>query len=240
MHEREKYLIRKKLEKVPDLLKLLEKNDVILAGGAITSIFSEQPIRDFDLYFGDKDKITTVCKWFDKKMHRITQTARAVSYEYIRKKEKIYLKFQLITIPDTYDGHDNIFRRFDFTICMGAYYFECDKFAFHPEFFKHLAQRKLFFNPNTLYPINSLIRVKKYLARGYTISGSDLLKLGLTISNLKMDTLGDLKEQMEGIDTIFLKELTDALRDRSKERYDFDLAMELIQEYLNKYYDLEE
>lgn len=238
--EREKYLLIENIRKVPKLLDILIENDVIIAGGCLTSLFSSKKINDFDLYFNDEKKIKNVHDFFKSKMHNSINTERAESYKYTRKKDKINLKFQLIMIPDTYKGHENIFEKFDFTICMAAYYFKEDKFVFHDDFFKHLSQRRLVFNHKTKYPINSLIRVKKYLNREFKISGVELLKMGLAINNLNMKNYQDLKEQMEGIDTLFLKDLTDALMNDKEKKYDFEQAMELIENYLQKYYDRED
>ena len=67
------------------------------------------------------------------------------------------------------------------------------------------------------------------------MSGIDYLKLGLKIEKLNIKTFADLKKQMLGIDTSFLRDLTDKLggEDYADKAYDFDKAMELIEEHMN-------
>jgi uncharacterized protein YggL (DUF469 family) len=241
---REKYLLTHDLTFVKELQGVLKTNKMIVAGGAITSIFSGVGIRDYDLYFTDNSKREEVEKWFDEHMTKQAETNNALSYYWFnpdKKNEREQgspdnLNFQLITIPSTEGGTKNIFERFDYTICMGAYRFEDETFVLHDDFLQHLAQRKLVFNPKTLYPINSLIRSKKYMNRGFNMSNVETLKIALTIHALDLSTKSNLKEQLEGIDTLFLKELSDYLANNGESEYNFGEALQLLENTFENFY----
>jgi hypothetical protein len=241
---REEYLITHSLKCVRDLMGILKDNKIILAGGAITSVFSGSKIRDYDLYFTDFATKGAVEEWFGNNMKESFRTERAISYLWFNPAKKSerhhgdpeFLRFQLITIPGTEGGTSKIFDLFDFTICMGAYRFEDDTFIFHESFMKHIAQRKLCFNNKTKYPINSMIRMKKYVNRGYVMGNIEILKMALTVNSLGITNYKDLKEQLEGIDTMFLKELTDQLWKNQDTVYEFEKVLELMEAHFEKYF----
>ena len=66
------------------------------------------------------------------------------------------------------------------------------------------------------------------------------MKLSLVINNLQLKTYKDLREQLEGIDTLLLKDITDALLGDPGKRYDFKEFMALAEEKLAKLWDNEE
>ena len=127
-----------------------------------------------------------------------------------------------------------VFDHYDFTICMGGYSFQDSEFFFHTDFFKHLAQRRLVFNHKTDFPICSFIRSQKYQQRGFFLSGVEALKLALSIQALKIMTYKELRRQMMGIDTAFLKDLTDRFLQPllAEKAYDLETGLHMIDEYM--------
>ena len=162
--EIEKNLIKKTIgEDVYDMLKDMK---VVLAGGAITSIFSGAEINDFDLYFTDKEGLSRLVaevfgvseEGYISPFDLIAKFATNRSLLCIDKYSKN--KLQFIHYKVFKDAHD-IFNSFDFEHVMGAFDFATEEFVFHDNFFKSLAQRNIVFNPNTDFPIVSLTRVQK-------------------------------------------------------------------------------
>lgn len=100
---------------------------------------------------------------------------------------------------DTFATTQDIFDKFDFTINMGAFNFAEEVWEFDKRFMKHIAQKVLVLNPNTDYPIISMLRSDKYRARGYTISRRETMKLGLACSGLKIETWEDAKAHLSGM-----------------------------------------
>ena len=194
-----------------------------IAGGAITSAFSSAPINDFDVFFQTQaglDKAIAAIPVDDKTV--ITDSA----ISFILDKRRVQLiKCVVRPMPETIDG-------FDFTICQGG--FDLEQFLFGVDFFRHLAQRKLVFNTNSEYPICSLYRARKFIKRGFHFSGIEAIKLGLRIQALKIDTYADLRKQLMGIDTMFLKELTDSLAGQSEKAYNLNEFLETLNVWLEK------
>lgn len=185
-HHRLMQELRKRLNEKS--IEALKKNNASLIGGAITSLFSDRPINDFDIYFSKDYRINYAKHTINDQLKIKYESDRAITFE------------EDIQLIKAFTGTDKqIFDRFDFTINMGGYSFKHERFFFHKSFFPHLAQRKLFINPKIRYPFNTLLRVNKYLKRGYTIENASLIVLGLLISRLKFETYGDLDGEIQGV-----------------------------------------
>ena len=89
----------------------------------------------------------------------------------------------------------DVLMSFDFSVCMGAYDFSEDVWVFHPSFFADLATKRLRYYPNTLNPINSLLRVAKYQRKGFNISSIQMMKLVLAVAD-EYKTFGEAIRSM--------------------------------------------
>jgi len=228
---KEKYILLYQLNEYKDLVPILIENDVFIAGGAITSIFTNNKINDYDIYFREYKNMLNIKLFLEEnKFKLLFKSDNALSY----KRDNVNIQL----IKKIYGKPEDIINQFDYTICMGAYDFSSRKFIFNEHFLQHNAQRQLIFNINAKYPICSLYRMLKYIKRGYIISGGEIIKLSLCVNNLKMETFADLKEQLEGIDTMFLKDLTDRLLsyEYANKKYDFLESITIIDKYLNEMY----
>ena len=242
MHKKEEYVLRKSIGN--ELVTLLEKHDCVLAGGAITSIFGGNHIKDYDIYFRKEKDLVALkeeFKWKDKNAKNncyasttklLCKTDNAITYSIDNK------TFQLICLQELIrlDARD-IIDQFDFTVCMGAYVFSSKTFVFGDDFLKHLAQRSLVYNTRSKYPFASLYRAVKYIKKGFRISGIEMLKLGLKCNSVKINNFKDLRRQLMGIDTLFLKDLTDKLGEpeMAEKEYDFEIFLEMMDEHLSKF-----
>lgn len=187
-----------KYKKQIDYLKTLlpfktERNGIFLAGGAITSIFNGQPIKDFDLYFNSQKVLSDTfedlisegwwCTFLTSKSLTLTKNEQTV---------------QLIFF-DYFSNPDAIFHNFDYTINMGAYDFNKDEIVLHEDFLIDNSSRSLKFNQFTRYPIISLLRINKYREKGYHISANEILKIGLAVTLLKITNWEEFEDQVGGV-----------------------------------------
>ena len=200
--EIEKNLIKKTIgEDVYDMLKDMK---VVLAGGAITSIFSGAEVADYDLYFTDKEGLSRLVaevfgvseedhiSYFDLIVKFATNRSMLCIDKYSKN------KLQFIHYKVFKDAHD-IFNSFDFEHVMGAFDFATEEFVFHDNFFKSLAQRNIVFNPNTDFPIVSMLRTNKYQERGFKISKAQMLRVAFTIAGRNYDSWEKVKSECAGM-----------------------------------------
>ena len=237
-YKKQEYILTKPLKDIK-LYDILKSNRVIIAGGAITSIFNNNKINDYDLYLFNQQYLINVQQYFgenEDEYKLLGTTDSADTYKHLPSDTMI----QLIHMENLYNkSASELIKEFDFTICMGAYDIEKEEFILHENFLLNNCEKRLIFNVNTLYPLTSLYRLKKYINKGYNISGGNMIKLGLAINNLHITNYKELKIQLQGIDTSVLKELTDKLLtpEYFEKQYDYEQFLFVIDEYLEKYFD---
>jgi hypothetical protein len=180
-------------------LKLIQKagyhfapEGSMVAGGAVTSAFTGQPINDVDLYFKSRRAFEcAVASAYDEGLWCVHKTSRAVTFAYGD------AVVQLVHFDWFSDAHA-VFDAFDFTCCMGAFDNDAKEFVFHDNFLKHASQRYLSFHAGSRFPFGSLLRVMKYQARGYTIGKGDMLRIALACHKTPVASWTDLSEQIGG------------------------------------------
>ena len=232
--EREEQIIHKGLP--VEYRSKLEETGAFLAGGAVASVFSGTRINDYDIYFRSPEGFKACNTFFEEQAGTSCVleffTPNALTYKIIENGTKV----QLIT---AFTGTaEEIFGKFDFTCCMGAYHFMNKEFKFHKDFLPHLSQRRLVFNTDTPYPLSSLVRVRKYIKKkGFTMDAVQLVKMALSIHNLELDDYATLKSQLQGVDILLFKQFLDKLEVRKNEPYEFEEFVKWLEEIYN---DLEE
>jgi hypothetical protein len=180
----------------------------MVCGGAVNATFTNSTINDLDFYLKDSKYRDECAAWlysmFPEKFH----TQNAITFK--RKAEHSRKKYVVQLITRFSGSAHDIFDWFDFTITHCAYDFEEDKFEFGSRFFPDLAKRRLVYSGASKYPICAMYRTSKYVARGFILPGATIMHIALSIVQLKIENYKDLKEQLMGIDTIYLQGLLNA------------------------------
>lgn len=225
MFEKEKAKIKKILGN--DVYDLLKGCEVVVAGGAITSIFTGKDINDWDLYFKSYNHLRVFLANVFNKDHEIKDSeffadTPAFKLVYVNNTSRSILfvdgqnKLQAIHYA-FYAECSDIFKSFDFTLNMGAYDFAKEEFVLHESFMHDNASRRIVFNPDTTYPIISMLRVNKYIERGYSISKKEMFKVALAVNNLKIGTWEQLEDQLSGFYGVDVSKIFDKAKEFSLE-----------------------
>lgn len=184
----------KQLNKLLPHIPIDNTKGVFIAGGALTSIFTNSEINDVDMYFKDKETAETVledlvdCGYFIK---FVSNKAITLVNGDKTKVQIIYYKY--------FNSVQDIFDDFDFSVNMVAFDGDSREIVTSGNFLTSLACRTIEFNPKTPYPIISAYRTKKYQEKGYTLETKSFVKLGLAISKLNITTWEELEDQIGGI-----------------------------------------
>lgn len=190
------------------LKELFAKFGVMLCGGTINSIFSSRKVNDLDFYVQNNsnnqigDLIKIMKEVYNYKVVHTSDNAITLT----RRGHKGNL-FEIQFITRFTGSPQDILDTFDYTIVQGVFDFKTNQFVLSDRFLVDIAKRQLVYTNTSEYPICALYRTKKYIERGYTISGANLVAISLSIHALKLETYADLKNQLMGIDTSMLKEL---------------------------------
>lgn len=183
---------KKELDLITKAASFFFPEGAFIAGGALTSAFTNTHINDVDVYFKSAEMFKQAIEQaYDEGLWCVAATDRAVTF--VRDTSIIQLMhFDFFATPAA------VFDAFDYTVCMAAYDIDAKEFVFHEDFMKHAAQRKLSFHSGTRYPYNSLLRVLKYQQRGYAINKADLLRIGLTCQRVPVNSWEDLADAIGG------------------------------------------
>lgn len=182
------------------------KDNVILAGGALRSYFTDTPVRDYDIY-GILDQLNigvtfgphlSQGDWGLVSETDLSWTYRRLSYDplssAIDKRAFNIIKKPAIT-PQA------VIQMYDFTVCMCA--ITNEMITYHPDYFTDLATKALRIN-NPDDNLATLWRLQKYVKLGYTIGREDLWKIAESIHDL--NDLPRIIKETEDKSRISLKE----------------------------------
>lgn len=196
---------------VDTILDELGRLGIMLCGGSITSVFTNQTINDLDFYCKSKDGLKAAQEFLYKMFPvDIYSSSNAVTMKRTNNggsgagSRRVYT-IQLIT--RFHGSPQEVMDCFDFTITQGVYDFSSKEFIVGDRFFQDLSRRKLVYLGKSHFPICAMYRTKKYQAKGYTTPGSTIMHIALAIVRLEIKNYKDLKEQLMGIDTMYLQGL---------------------------------
>lgn len=195
-----------------ELVDLLAECGAILAGGAITSIATNAPVNDWDIYFKTKEGLlkflvaalfntereVKLLKYSMDESPRLLFTHKTPKSVLFKSMDEDELNLQVISyrfFPNEYC----VLNDFDYTVCMAAYDFQHKALVTHEDFLLHASQRYLKFNPGTRYPLVSVFRLDKYKERGYTISKAELMRLLTKITTLNITTWEEAEDHIGGM-----------------------------------------
>ncbi len=203
-----------------EVWEMLAQSGAIIAGGAITSLFSGKDVNDLDVYFKDMEGIiSAVAACYGQEdyiqyeeyyevgaftMHCMGSTDKSILFNY-QEQDVQFMHFKY------FNSAEEIFDTFDFTCCMAAYDVSKGEFILHEDFLRHTSQRYLKYNPDTAFPLISALRVDKYKDKGYSISRSEMLRVSLSCTKLDIQDWEEAARQVGGmygycVDDIFDRE----------------------------------
>lgn len=193
----------------PNVFAKLQELGLMLCGGAINATFTNGTINDLDFYLSDATK-KAEAEAFLTQFFPIEKMSSLNAVTMKRKSDKSQKKWVVQLITRFAGEPQKIFDWFDFTITHGAYDFRDNLFYFGERFLSDLSKRRLVYSGASMYPICAMYRTKKYVDRGYELPGATIMHIALSIVQLKIETYAELKEQLMGIDTMYLQGLLNA------------------------------
>lgn len=121
-----------------------------------------------------------------------------------------------------------IHKTFDYIHATNYFTFE-DGLVTNKEALESIITKQLKYQ-GSMYPLTSIIRMKKFLKRGFNISAGEILKIMFQISELNLKDPDVLEEQLIWVDIAYFSTLIEILRWR-------DDSQELSSSYINTIID---
>lgn len=105
---------------------------------------------------------------------------------------------------------EEIHKTFDFIHATNYFTFK-DGLVTNTEALESIITKTLKYQ-GSLYPLTSIIRMKKFLIRGWSINAGEILKIMFQISELDLKDPDTLEEQLIGVDIAYFAKLIEVLR----------------------------
>lgn len=159
--------------------------------------------------------------------HMLT-TSNAKDYRPIFLSENaITLSGEIQLVVRFYGEPDKIHDNYDFVHAKCYYDYNEDKLVLPAEALEALLSRTLVYQ-GSLYPICSVFRTKKFLQRGWRITAGQQLKMMWQISELDLTDKELLKEQLIGVDAVYMWQLIRLLKEVDPSKIDSAYVSNLI------------
>lgn len=78
------------------------------------------------------------------------------------------------------------------------------------------------------YPLCSLIRIRKFLARKWTINAGQMLKIVMQLNILDLNNIEVLRDQLVGVDSAYFAQVLEQLSAKGAERCEAPYLIEII------------
>lgn len=183
-----------------EIINILENNNAIIAGGALTSVIKKEKINDFDIWFSNEDDYKRAINEFDS---FYIDKIRGGSRSFFSMNNSKHTTFNAITYtidnmryqfisPTKYEfgSVGEIIKQFDFICVMCGVDMKNKKLVYDNNFFSDANSKRIRINPTLKSPASLIDRIIKYTRKGFTLSKSsqrDALKLLSKVTEQEID-----------------------------------------------------
>lgn len=129
----------------------------------------------------------------------------------------VFLSENAITLSDSvqliirfYGSPDQIHKNYDYAHTKNVWDFETNTLTLNSLALECILSKTLIYT-GSLYPICSLFRMRKFMDRGWRISAGEILKMSWQISELNLNDIDVIKEQLTGCDMLYMVNLINHL-----------------------------
>lgn len=209
-----KVLIEKYLNTLTDPTVITAIRNGYVAGGAIPSLLMGDYYNDLDIYFSSDKDAEIVRDYYEG----IADSLMTFDEDWVlnyQKENHFHLKLltdnainlngkiQLIT--KWAGSHKDVVEQFDFEHLKGVYNILENKLYVPSGVYPLLLNKELVYT-GSMFPVSSILRLRKFLKRGWTISTKDLIRMVLEAHsylslahNKYLDTSGQRKHLHKGL-----------------------------------------
>ncbi len=124
--------------------------------------------------------------------------------------------------------NEEIHKNFDFIHATNYFTFK-DGLVTNKKALESILTKQLYYQ-GSLYPITSIIRMKKFIKRNWNINAGEIFKIMFQISELDLKDYNVLEDQLIGVDVAYFSKLIEVLRN-------LEDKMVLTSAYLNEIID---
>lgn len=122
---------------------------------------------------------------------------------------------------------DKIHENFDFVHCTNYWTSWNSELVLRQPALESLLARELRY-VGSRYPICSLIRLRKFIKRNWTINAGQILKMAMQVSQLDLENVAVLRDQLTGVDVAYFNQVIYLLKENNPEKVNYAYLIEII------------
>lgn len=152
-----------------------------------------------------------------------------------KKYRPVFITDNAITLSDKvqlivrfYGEPQDILKNYDYVHSMCYYDYAKNELHYHPEALESILSKSLIYR-GSLYPIASVFRTRKFIARGWRITAGQMLKIIWQIKDIDLSNAEILRDQLIGVDQAYMTQLIAALQN-TEGRVDSTYLAKLVDE----------
>lgn len=126
-----------------------------------------------------------------------------------------------------YGEPDEIHENYDFVHCTNYWTSKENHLELRKDALEALLARELRY-VGSKYPVCSVIRLRKFIKRGWTINAGQILKMIMQINDLDLSDPNVLEDQLTGVDAAYFIELMHKVREKDPDKVNAAYLCEII------------
>ena len=126
-----------------------------------------------------------------------------------------------------YGDPDQLHENYDFVHCMNYWVAHDSELVLRQSALESLLAKELRY-VGSKYPVCSVIRLRKFIARGWTINAGQILKMLMQTSELDLTDPVVLEDQLTGVDAAYFLELMTKVKENNPEKVNAAYLVEII------------
>jgi len=212
---------------------------IIVQSAGITG----EEYKDGDYRYFENVSETAAMDYVEKTMTKADETDAEHIDESAPGDEKyrpVFLSANAITLSDKiqlvirfYGDPEEIHKNYDFVHCMNYWTSSNGKLYLHPQALESILTKELVYQ-GSLYPLCSVIRTRKFLRTGWYINAGQYLKMCFQISELDMNNIEVLEEQLTGVDAAYFHEVIRYCKKKKEEDPEFKVTTPYLVSIVDK------
>lgn len=139
----------------------------------------------------------------------------------------ITLSHRIQIVLRFYGEPDQIHENYDFAHCTNHWTSSDDVLTLRQPALEALLARELRY-VGSKYPVCSIIRLRKFIARGWTVNAGQILKMVMQVNELDLTDIAVLQDQLTGVDCAYFCQVMAALKEKDPTKVNASYLVEIL------------
>jgi hypothetical protein len=126
-----------------------------------------------------------------------------------------------------YGEANSIHENYDFIHCTNYWTSKDNNLVLQKSALESLLSKELFY-VGSKYPVCSVIRLRKFIKRGWTINAGQILKILMQVSALNLTSIPVLQDQLTGVDCAYFLQVIKKLKEKDARKVNYAYLIEII------------